>query len=71
MPIREACHVAVQRSLPGKQRLWKHALARKENDTGPVVQIVCSYPMVYFCLLLFHTVDVYSDINLRETISGY
>ncbi|GLJ10428.1 hypothetical protein SUGI_0128050 [Cryptomeria japonica] len=43
MPIREACHVAVQRSHPSKQRLWKHALARQhERGEGfcPVVQIV-------------------------------
>lgn len=24
MPIREACHVALQRQPLGKQRLWKH-----------------------------------------------
>ncbi|OMO61941.1 hypothetical protein CCACVL1_23123 [Corchorus capsularis] len=43
MPIREACHVAVQRNHPSKQRLWKHALAR-QNAKGqgpmPVLQIV-------------------------------
>lgn len=43
MPIREACHVAVQKISPSKQRLWKHALAR-HNDKGqgpmPVLQIV-------------------------------
>lgn len=42
MPIREACHVALQRSHPTKQRLWKHALARqkaKERFT-PLLQIV-------------------------------
>ncbi|GAB4854102.1 D-arabinose 1-dehydrogenase (NAD(P)(+)) [Ancistrocladus abbreviatus] len=43
MPIREACHVAVQKIHPSKQRLWKHALARQQ-DKGqgltPVLQIV-------------------------------
>ncbi|GAY44535.1 hypothetical protein CUMW_082720, partial [Citrus unshiu] len=43
MPIREACHVALQKISPSKQRLWKHALAR-HNDKGqgpmPVLQIV-------------------------------
>ncbi|MQL74864.1 hypothetical protein Taro_007244, partial [Colocasia esculenta] len=43
MPIREACHVAVQRNHPCKHKLWKHALAR-QNAKGkgpiPVVQIV-------------------------------
>ncbi|KAK3211979.1 hypothetical protein Dsin_016685 [Dipteronia sinensis] len=43
MPIREACHVAVQRNHPSKHRLWKHALAR-QNTKGqgptPVLQIV-------------------------------
>ncbi|GMH12368.1 hypothetical protein Nepgr_014209 [Nepenthes gracilis] len=43
MPIREACHVAVQINHPSKQRLWKHALARQQ-DKGqglkPVLQIV-------------------------------
>lgn len=43
MPIKEACHVAVQRSHPSKQRLWKHALARQHargEGFRPVVQIV-------------------------------
>ncbi|KAL0330943.1 UNVERIFIED_CONTAM: L-arabinokinase [Sesamum angustifolium] len=43
MPTREACHVAVQKIHPTKQRLWKHALAR-QNAKGqrptPVLQIV-------------------------------
>ncbi|KAF5726319.1 L-arabinokinase-like [Tripterygium wilfordii] len=43
MPIREACHVALQRNHPCKHRLWKHALAR-QNSKGlgptPVLQIV-------------------------------
>ncbi|KAJ8758717.1 hypothetical protein K2173_000438 [Erythroxylum novogranatense] len=43
MPIREACHVAVQRNHPSKHRLWKHAQAR-QNAKGqaptPVLQIV-------------------------------
>jgi len=46
MPIKEACHVAVQRSPAGKQRLWKHTMAR-QLATGqgltPVVCIVCSH----------------------------
>lgn len=44
MPIREACHVAVQRHQPSKHRLWKHALARQEakgQSSTPVLQIVC------------------------------
>ncbi|KAG8636480.1 L-arabinokinase isoform X2 [Manihot esculenta] len=43
MPIREACHVAVQRNHPGKHRLWKHAEARqnaKGQGPTPVLQIV-------------------------------
>ncbi|CBI20799.3 hypothetical protein VitviT2T_004585 [Vitis vinifera] len=43
MPIREACHVAVQRNHPSKQRLWKHAQARqhaKGQGPTPVLQIV-------------------------------
>ncbi|XP_068641434.1 L-arabinokinase-like [Aristolochia californica] len=43
MPIREACHVAVQRNHPSKHKLWKHALARqhaKGQGPNPVVQIV-------------------------------
>ncbi|XP_076907882.1 L-arabinokinase-like [Bidens hawaiensis] len=43
MPIREACHVAVQKIEPGKQRLWKHAQARqnaKGQGPTPVLQIV-------------------------------
>lgn len=43
MPIREACHVAVQRSHPMKHKLWKHAQARqqaKAQGSIPVLQIV-------------------------------
>ncbi|XP_043713454.1 L-arabinokinase-like [Telopea speciosissima] len=43
MPIREACHVAVQRIHPSKQKLWKHAQARqlaKGKESIPVLQIV-------------------------------
>lgn len=44
MPIREACHVALQKIDPTKQRLWKHAQAR-QSSKGPeqkaVLQIVC------------------------------
>ncbi|KZV31706.1 L-arabinokinase-like, partial [Dorcoceras hygrometricum] len=43
MPIREACHVAVQKIHPTKQRLWKHAQARqgaKGQGPTPVLQIV-------------------------------
>ncbi|KAK4435658.1 L-arabinokinase [Sesamum alatum] len=43
MPTREACHVAVQKIHPTKQRLWKHALARqnaKGQGPTPVLQIV-------------------------------
>lgn len=43
MPIREACHVAIQESDPSKQRLWKHALARQQakgQGPTPVLQIV-------------------------------
>lgn len=43
MPIREACHVAVQRNHPSKQRLWKHAQSRqhaKGQGPTPVLQIV-------------------------------
>ncbi|RWW11689.1 hypothetical protein BHE74_00044356 [Ensete ventricosum] len=44
MPIREACHVAVQKNHPNKQKLWKHAQARQRaKGQGPiaVLQIVC------------------------------
>lgn len=41
MPIREACHVAVQRNHPSKHKLWKHAQARQQaKGQGPVLQIV-------------------------------
>ncbi|GFZ01077.1 arabinose kinase [Actinidia rufa] len=43
MPIREACHVAVQINHPSKHRLWKHAQARqnaKGQGSTPVLQIV-------------------------------
>ncbi|XP_059634505.1 L-arabinokinase-like [Cornus florida] len=43
MPIREACHVAVQRTHPSKQKLWKHAKARQHTEAQgptPVLQIV-------------------------------
>ncbi|KAJ0985195.1 hypothetical protein J5N97_003551 [Dioscorea zingiberensis] len=41
MPIKEACHVAVQRNHPFKQKLWKHAEARQQaKGQGPILQIV-------------------------------
>ncbi|KAF6167317.1 hypothetical protein GIB67_043178 [Kingdonia uniflora] len=43
LPIREACHVAVQRTHPSKQKLWKHAQARqlaKGQKSTPVIEIV-------------------------------
>ncbi|XP_062098515.1 L-arabinokinase-like isoform X2 [Humulus lupulus] len=43
MPIREACHVAIQRVHPSKHRLWKHAQARQQAEghcLTPVLQIV-------------------------------
>ncbi|XP_015693699.2 L-arabinokinase-like [Oryza brachyantha] len=42
LPLREACHVAVQRNHPSNQKLLEHTQARQlENGgTGPVVQIV-------------------------------
>ncbi|KAJ7521489.1 hypothetical protein O6H91_19G056700 [Diphasiastrum complanatum] len=47
MPIREACHVAVQRSPPCKQRLWRHVQARhlaKKDCELSAVQIVTRIP---------------------------
>lgn len=62
MPIREACHVALQKISPSKQRLWKHALAR-HNDKGqgpmPVLQIVC-----LSILLLFSIFNVVFEVML-------
>ncbi|KAL6330600.1 hypothetical protein AAG906_003207 [Vitis piasezkii] len=43
MPIREACHVAVQKNDPSKQKLWKHVQARQHIDgqgPKPILQIV-------------------------------
>ncbi|KAL8536741.1 hypothetical protein ACS0TY_012064 [Phlomoides rotata] len=43
MPTREACHVALQKIQPTKQRLWKHTQARhnaKGQGNTPVLQIV-------------------------------
>ncbi|XP_019707924.1 L-arabinokinase [Elaeis guineensis] len=43
MPIREACHVAVQKNCPSRQKLWKHAQARQQakgQGPIPVLQIV-------------------------------
>jgi L-arabinokinase len=42
MPIREACHVAIQRSNPMKQKLWKHTQARQlaNGRAVPLLQIV-------------------------------
>ncbi|KMZ73213.1 Galactokinase, partial [Zostera marina] len=37
MPIKEACHAAVQKNHPSKQKLWKHAQARqKTKGCGPI-----------------------------------
>ncbi|BBM97512.1 hypothetical protein Mp_1g06320 [Marchantia polymorpha subsp. ruderalis] len=40
MPIREACHVAVQLQPATKQRLWKHMTARHGGAFKPAVRIV-------------------------------
>ena len=48
MPIREACHVALQKNHPSKHRLWKHVQARQDSSVQgqtPVLQIVC----IIFC----------------------
>ncbi|GAB4816629.1 hypothetical protein N2152v2_003675 [Parachlorella kessleri] len=34
MPLQEACHVAVQRVDPARQRLWKHMEARQQREAG-------------------------------------
>lgn len=52
MPIREACHVALQRNRPGKQRLWKHTQARQQAKgqvATPVLQIVRVLDGVFSC----------------------
>ncbi|CAK9216976.1 unnamed protein product [Sphagnum jensenii] len=41
LPIKEACHVAVQRSPPGKQRLWKHTMARQMATGQGLTPVVC------------------------------
>jgi hypothetical protein len=53
MPIREACHVAVQKNHPSKQKLWKHAQARHHADhekLAPILEIV-SNKQVNFVIL--------------------
>ncbi|KAG8373922.1 hypothetical protein BUALT_Bualt11G0075600 [Buddleja alternifolia] len=43
MPVREACHVAIQRSRPDRHKLWKHTQARQRTGgqrPTPVLQIV-------------------------------
>lgn len=55
MPIREACHVAVQRSHPSKHKLWKHALVRqKAKGKGPLplIQIVSLLMIISICKFL-------------------
>lgn len=55
MPIREACHVAVQKSNPNKQKLWKHAQARqraKGQGPIPVLQIVCLITCSFYFVIL-------------------
>ncbi|KAJ6809851.1 L-arabinokinase isoform X1 [Iris pallida] len=37
MPIREACHVVVQRNHPSKHNLWKHVQAQQQaKGLGPI-----------------------------------
>eukprot|EP00850_Spirogloea_muscicola_P019500 SM000192S04895 [mRNA] locus=s192:52862:62216:+ [translate_table: standard] len=40
MPIKEACHVALQRNALGTQKLWKHTEARNDGSTKAALQIV-------------------------------
>ncbi|XP_062234198.1 L-arabinokinase-like isoform X2 [Phragmites australis] len=65
MPLREACHVAVQRNHPSKQKLWKHAQARQHESAGvvPVVQIVS------FGSELSHRAPTF-DMDLSDLMDG-
>eukprot|EP00850_Spirogloea_muscicola_P015467 SM000118S25610 [mRNA] locus=s118:402012:411493:+ [translate_table: standard] len=40
MPIKEACHVALQRNALGTQKLWKHTEARNDGSAKAALQIV-------------------------------
>ncbi|KAL1205524.1 L-arabinokinase [Cardamine amara subsp. amara] len=40
MPTREACHAAVQRNHPSKQKLCKHTEARHHSRDAPILEIV-------------------------------
>eukprot|EP00850_Spirogloea_muscicola_P015687 SM000122S25794 [mRNA] locus=s122:376915:386453:+ [translate_table: standard] len=40
MPIKEACHVALQRNALETQKLWKHTEARNDGSTKAALQIV-------------------------------
>lgn len=56
MPIKEACHVAIQTNHPSKHKLWKHTQARqnaKGQGSTPVLQIVGSSHTMHFCSFLF------------------
>lgn len=79
MPTREACHVALQKIHPAKQRLWKHTQARhnaKGQGQIPVLQIVYEFFELkfymgdiqnqYSCLLhspKFYSVRYHMDLN--------
>ncbi|RLN11821.1 hypothetical protein C2845_PM09G23270 [Panicum miliaceum] len=65
MPLREACHVAVQRNHPSKQKLWKHTQARQLENAGlaPVIQIVS------FCSELSNRAPTF-DMGLSDFMDG-
>ena len=59
MPIREACHVAIQKNHPSKNRLWKHAQARQEakGQGSPVLQIVSTTIIFGFPLWAVQSIE--------------
>lgn len=63
MPIREACHVAVQMIHPSKQRLWKHAQARRRGSS-PVLQIVHPWALLITPFLPSRFPYRHTDINI-------
>ncbi|KAJ6819094.1 L-arabinokinase isoform X1 [Iris pallida] len=66
MPIREACHVAVQRNHPSKQNLWKHAQARQQaKGLGPVPVL----QMVSFGSELSNRAPTF-DMDLSDLMDG-
>lgn len=70
MPIKEACHVAVQKNRPSKQKLWKHAQARQQAKglgSIAVLQIVIILLNSLVNIIVFIKILLHNLIKMKNS----